>query len=47
MFAEPFGICRPPVFQGDYPGWRFEPGCSQATSFFTKVKGAESGPEVV
>jgi hypothetical protein len=28
MFAEPFGICRQPVFQGDYPGWSFEPGCS-------------------
>jgi hypothetical protein len=32
-----------PVFQGEYPGWSFGPGCFQArTSDFTKGRGAGS-----
>jgi hypothetical protein len=28
-----------PVFQGEYPGWSFEPGCVQALLFYEGVEG--------
>jgi hypothetical protein len=43
------GLSGQPVFQGEYPGRSFEPGFLQALLFYEgeRVKGAESGPEVV